>query len=105
VGEEPLEDSGAEARPDEAGGNVPVGRVELPLLEHELDLPPKPVEPCDEIEGERSARQIPAKSGHRLLVARQHDHAEADHALVLAVATFVLDVEIDAAVQTLRDEA
>jgi hypothetical protein len=64
---------------------------------------PKPVEPCDEVEGERSARQVRAESGHRLLLARQHDHAESHQAL--AVVTFVLDVEIHAPVQVLRDEA
>lgn len=50
MGEEALEDRGAQARPDEAFGNVRVRGVELmqvgvrlPLLETEFDLPAEPL--------------------------------------------------------------
>lgn len=85
VGEEAFEDRGAQARPDQAFGNVRVRgvelmqvRVRLPLLEAEFDLPAEPIESGDQIQGERRARQIGAQPRHRRVAPRQDHDAEAD---------------------------
>lgn len=100
VGKKPFKNRRAEARPHQSLGHVRVRGVELvqigvrlPLLETEFDLPPKAVEPGDQVGGERRARQIGAQSRHRAVAARDDDHAEADQ----AVPARVLDVEVQMA--------
>ena len=87
MGEEALEDCGAQARPDQAFGNVRVRRVELmqvrvrlPLLETAFDLPAEPIESTDQVDRKRRARQIGAQPRHRRLAARQDHDAEPDDA-------------------------
>lgn len=87
MGEEALEYRGAQARPDQAFGNVRVRGVEvmqvrlrLPLLEAEFDLPAEPIESGDQVQRERCARRIGAQPRHRRLASRQDHDAEADDA-------------------------
>jgi len=77
VGEEALEDRGAQAGPDQAFGNVRVRgvelmqvRVRLPLFEAEFDLPAEPIESGHQVQRERRARQIRAQPRHGCVASR-----------------------------------
>jgi hypothetical protein len=72
VREEALEHGGAEAGPNQPGGDMRIGRVELvqvrvrlPFFEIEFDPPPEAMEPADEARRERSASQVRAEAGRR----------------------------------------
>jgi hypothetical protein len=108
VCQEALENRGAHARPDQAPGDVRIGRAEcvqigvgLPRLEAQFDLPPESVEPGDEVGGEPCAQHIRTQLRHRPVSARKGDDAEAHEPR----SAHEVNVEIQMAPRVLGEDA